>query len=108
MPTKAKAKAPTKSPQCIVYTGVGAKPSGLHTPKEFLATTTDANTQMMCKEANKGRRKMQGKSTIDGQIYSYSLPKCPKKNDVKGWMKWTGADICTKDQANALKKQKQK
>jgi hypothetical protein len=100
MPTKAKAV------KCVAYTGIGAKPSGLHTPKEFLATTRDERTVMMCNEAKKGRRKMTGKSTIDENIYTFSTPKCPKKNDVKGWMKWTGANACTKAQEKELKKRK--
>ena len=39
MSTKAKAT------QCIFYTGVGAKPSGLHTARDFLATSTKMQKQ---------------------------------------------------------------
>jgi hypothetical protein len=93
-----------KAVRCVAYTGIGAKPSGVHTPKEFLATTKNAHTKMMCNEANKGRRKMTGKSTIDEKVHTFSIPKCPKKTDVKGWMKWTGANSCTKTQEKELKK----
>ena len=105
---KAKAKAKTGTPQkvkCVSYTGIGANPSGLHTPNAFLATTRTTRTQMMCAEAeaNKGRHTVKGKSTIDGNTYVFSVPKCPKKYDVKGWIQWTGASVCNKAQEKALK-----
>lgn len=92
--------------KCIKYTGREAKPSGLHTQSDFLQTIKrDKLTQDMCKESKKTKKDLVLTSTdIYGKTIKFKVPKCPQKNDVNGWMKWSGAVKCTKKEEQVLLK----
>ena len=70
------------------------KSNGIHTPKEFLNIT---------------RKFAKSKSSCYG--WKDNKYKCPKKGDLKGWMKWTGAEytdaeVCRKSAAQTQKNMK--
>lgn len=98
-------KKDKKVMDCVLYTGRGAKPSGVHTPKQFLATTRDLDTKYMCKVASNGPKKMTMYTKKD-EKWMVNVPTCPKPNDVIGWMKWSGASQCKPSDREALKKEK--
>ncbi len=53
----------------ICYTGIGARKNGIHTEKQFMKTIKNNNQ---------------------------NFSKLPAKNNVKGWVKWSGASYTTR------------
>ena len=85
---------------CVKYTGIGAKPSGYHTDREFMSRVMDERTNAMCKLSEAAKRTIKIKVTDNGgKQHVVPIPRCPPKDDVKGWVKWTGAVPCTKTEA---------
>lgn len=80
-----------KQSKVLCYTGTNSKPNGIHTPDEFLNITRKfAKSKGMCYGWKDGKYK------------------CPKKNNLDGWVEWTGATYtnaktCRKDAAEVQK-----
>ncbi len=62
-----------KTRKIICYTGIGSKKSGVHTNKNFLKITKKFRKDKISCYDSKGKYR------------------CPKRKNVKGWMKWSGA-----------------
>jgi hypothetical protein len=74
----------------------------LHTPAEFLATMRkDTSTRAMCAIAE---TRPNVRMRVDS--IKFKVPKCPAKDDVLGWIKWSGADTCSPAQEKKLKAEK--
>jgi len=91
-------------PPCILFSGRGAKRSTLHTPAEFLAgARRDATTRAMCVLAEARPNVRMRLPSV-----SFTVPKCPAKGDVRGWMRWSGASACSPAQEKQLKAERRR
>lgn len=84
-----------KQRKILCYTGIGSNPDGVHSPEEFLTLT-----------------KTFSKSKDDCTSLKTGKYICPPKGNIKGWMKWTGAEYidektCRKE-ANTIQHDKKK
>jgi len=82
----------TKKNKIICYTGMNARKNGKHTPKNYGNITRKLYPNSRCKRMEnypKGKR-------------------CPKRNNINGWVDFFGAEYTTPEECDAIIKHNEK
>ena len=81
----------TTRKKVICYTGIGAKKNAKHTLKNFKKIVRKQYSKAECK-------------TMANKKYGFTF-KCPKKENINGWVNFFGAKYTTPKECNSIVKE---